>query len=81
MSKLKNSYPQRNHAENGFGHDSPWKLTRDVIEKLPQSHVLHKTSSTDYDPDIQITIEDVYGGSLNGCPDSNSDGVAQKVYL
>lgn len=73
-------FSSRDWAENGFGHESPRKLAKNVIERLSQSHVLHKTSSTDYDPDIPITIEDIYGESLNGCPGSNSDGVAQKVY-
>ena len=57
MSRPKNSYSQKNHAGNGNGS-----------ERLSQSHVLHKTRSTDYDPDIPISIEDIYGGSLNGCP-------------
>ncbi|RVW20500.1 hypothetical protein CK203_106595 [Vitis vinifera] len=73
-------FSSRDWAENGFGHESPRKLAKNVIERLSQSHVLHKTSSTDYDSDIPITIEDIYGESLNGCPGSNSDGVAQKVY-
>ena len=65
MSRPKNSYSQKNHAGNGNGS-----------ERLCQSHVLHKTRSTDYDPDIPISIEDIYGGSLNGCRGPNSDSVA-----
>ena len=69
MSRPKNSYSQKNHAGNGNGS-----------ERLSQSHVLHKTRSTDYDPDIPISIEDIYGGSLNGCPGPNSDSVGQTIY-
>ena len=61
MSRPKNSYSQKNHAGNGNGS-----------ERLCQSHVLHKTRSTDYDPDIPFS----YGGSLNGCTGPNSDSVA-----
>ena len=57
MSRPKKSYSQKNHAGNGNGS-----------ERLSQSHVLHKTRSTDYDPDSPISIEDIYGGSSNGCP-------------
>ena len=46
MSRPKNSDSQKNHAGNGNGS-----------ERLSQSHVLHKTRSTDYDPDKKkITI-------------------------
>ena len=47
MSRPKNSYSQKNHAGNGNGS-----------ERLCQSHILHKTRSTDYDPDIPISIEE-----------------------
>lgn len=74
-------FSSRDWAENGFGHESPRKLAKNVIERLSQSHAPHKTGSTDYDPDIPITIEDIYGGPLHkGGSGSNSDGGAQKVY-
>ena len=47
QSFSKNSYSQKNHAGNGNGS-----------ERLSQSHVLHKTRSTDYDPVIPISIEE-----------------------
>ena len=62
MSRPKKSYSQKNHAGNGNGS-----------ERLSQSHVLHKTRSTDYDPDSPISIEDIYGGSSNG-PIDGSNG-------
>ena len=46
MSRPKNSYSQKNHAGNGNGS-----------ERLCQSHVLHKTRSTDYDPVFQFLLK------------------------
>ncbi|KAK9283093.1 hypothetical protein L1049_011323 [Liquidambar formosana] len=71
-------FSNRDWTEHGFGHESPRRLAKNVIERLSQCQVLPKTCSKGFDPDIPITIEDIYGGSLNGCSSSNSDGVAQK---
>ena len=46
MSRPKNSYSQKNHAGNGNGS-----------ERLSQSHVLHKTRSTDYDPALEKELD------------------------
>ena len=46
MSRPKNTYSQKNHAGNGNGS-----------ERLCQSHVLHKTRSTDYDPDSVALVQ------------------------
>lgn len=51
--------------ENGFGHESPRKLAKHVIERLSQSRPLPRASSKEFDPDVPITIEDIYGVSLN----------------
>lgn len=67
-------------AENGFGHESPRRLAKNVIERLSQSNVFPKSSSKEFEHDTPITIEDVYGRSLDGRFNSNSDVVAQKIY-
>jgi hypothetical protein len=67
-------------AENGFGHESPRRLAKNVIERLSQSNVFPKSSSKEFEHDTPITIEDVYGRSLDGHFNSNSDVFAQKIY-
>ncbi|XP_028126630.1 daple-like protein isoform X2 [Camellia sinensis] len=68
----------RDCVENGYGHESPRRIAKHVIERLSQSHVLPKTSSKEFGPDAPITIEDIYGVSLNRCPSLNADEVSQK---
>ncbi|XP_050211129.1 uncharacterized protein LOC126661343 [Mercurialis annua] len=51
--------------DNGFGHDSPRRLAKDVIERLSQTHSSRKSSLREYNYDAPITIEDVYCGSMN----------------
>ncbi|KAF5733789.1 golgin subfamily B member 1 isoform X1 [Tripterygium wilfordii] len=67
-------------VENGFGHESPRRLAKNVIERLSQTRAFPKSSSKDFDNGIPITIEDIYGGSGSRCFNSNSDGLAQKPY-
>ncbi|KAF5742630.1 hypothetical protein HS088_TW09G00681 [Tripterygium wilfordii] len=73
-------FSSRDWVENGFGHESPRRLARNVIERLSQTHVFPKSSSKEFDNDVPITIEDIYGGSGRRCFNSNSDGLAQKTY-
>lgn len=58
-------------AENGFGHESPRRLAKNVVERLSQSHVMQPTRAKEFDHDIPVTIEDIYG---------RSDLVGQKTY-
>lgn len=55
----------RDWVETGFRHESPKELAKHVIEKLCQSKNYSRTNINDHDPDVPITIEDVYNGSLN----------------
>lgn len=71
-------FSSRDCVENGYRHESPRRIAKHVIERLSQSHVLPKTSSKEFDPDVPITIEDIYGVSLNRCPSLNADEVSQK---
>lgn len=58
-------------AENGFGYESPRRLAKNVVERLSQSHVMQPTHAKEFDHDIPVTIEDIYG---------RSDLVGQKTY-
>ncbi|KAG5237671.1 golgin subfamily member [Salix suchowensis] len=69
-------FSSRNWVDKGFGHESPQKLARSVMERLSQSRAYPKSSLKQYDRDIPITIEDVYGGSAN----SYMDVPARKSY-
>ncbi|KAL6980436.1 hypothetical protein U1Q18_022076 [Sarracenia purpurea var. burkii] len=71
-------FSNRDWAKNGFGHESPRSLAKHVVERLSESLVLPKTSSKDFESGIPITIDDIYNGSLNGCPSISADGVFQK---
>ncbi|PON75368.1 CAP-gly domain linker [Parasponia andersonii] len=74
-------FSSRDWAEYGFGHESPRRLAKNVIERLSQSRVVQKTNQKELDYDMPVTIEDIYGGSLNRSFDSNSDVVPQRSYL
>ncbi|GMI87048.1 hypothetical protein like AT3G55060 [Hibiscus trionum] len=63
-------------AENGFGHESPRRIAKNVIERLSQTHI-PRSSSKEFNLHIPITTEDVYGGYLNRCPGSKLDMLAQ----
>uniref|UniRef100_A0A6M2EYX3 DUF7653 domain-containing protein n=1 Tax=Populus davidiana TaxID=266767 RepID=A0A6M2EYX3_9ROSI len=69
-------FSSRNWVDKGFGHESPQKLARNVMERLSQARAYPKSGSKSYDRDIPITIEDVYGGSTN----SYMDVPARKSY-
>ncbi|XP_062094834.1 uncharacterized protein LOC133800790 [Humulus lupulus] len=70
-------FSSRDWAEYGFGHESPRRLAKNVVERLSQSRV-QETSQKEIDYDMPVTIEDIYGGSLNF--DANSDIVPQRNY-
>ncbi|XP_022745154.1 protein bicaudal D-like isoform X2 [Durio zibethinus] len=74
-------FSSRDWVENGFGHESPRMIAKNVIERLSQIHVIPRSSSKEFDCHIPITTEDVYGGYLNKCPDSKLDMLAQKSYV
>ncbi|CAN1148524.1 hypothetical protein LINPERPRIM_LOCUS38154 [Linum perenne] len=65
--------------ENEYGHGSPRRLAKNVIERLSLTHGFPKSNSKEVDCDIPITIEDVYDGSLRRCFDTNSDVPDQKI--
>ncbi|GMI80644.1 hypothetical protein like AT3G55060 [Hibiscus trionum] len=69
-------FSSRDWVENGFGHESPRMIAKNVIERLSQTHV-PRSSSKDFDLHIPITTEDVYGGFVNRCPESKLDMLAQ----
>ncbi|CAK9155099.1 unnamed protein product [Ilex paraguariensis] len=73
-------FPSREWVDNGFGHESPRKLAKHVIERLSQTRGLPKTSSEEFDSDVPITVEDIYGRSLNNDPSLCSDGVSLKDF-
>ncbi|XP_031109175.1 protein bicaudal D-like [Ipomoea triloba] len=66
--------------ENGFGHESPRKLAKKVVERLSQSQLLAERSSKEFDADTPITIEDIYSGNVSRCPSVCSDSVSQNHY-
>ncbi|KAE9611590.1 hypothetical protein Lalb_Chr06g0164081 [Lupinus albus] len=69
VNRLRTS--SRDWTENGFGHESPRSLAKNVIERLSQSH----------DLDNPITIEDIYARSVNGHNDSDLDDSLPKSYF
>ncbi|XWS56496.1 hypothetical protein CRYUN_Cryun09bG0090200 [Craigia yunnanensis] len=71
-------FSSRDWVENGFGHESPRMIAKNVIERLSQTHTVPRSSSKEFDHHIPFTTEDVYGGYLNRCPDSKLDMLAQK---
>lgn len=73
-------FSHKDWAENGFGHESPRSLAKNVIERLSQSNIFPKTNSKEFEHDTPITIEDIYGRSLDGCFSSNSDVIAQTTH-
>ncbi|XP_076915521.1 uncharacterized protein LOC143574902 [Bidens hawaiensis] len=55
-------------VENAAAHESPRKLAKQVVERLSQSRVLPRVDSKEFDHDIPITLEDIYGGTQNCLP-------------
>ncbi|KAJ8765907.1 hypothetical protein K2173_020423 [Erythroxylum novogranatense] len=73
-------FPSRGLVDNGFGHESPRSIAKNVVEKLSQSHAVPRSSPNEFDHDIPITIEDIYSGSMNRCFNSKVDEPAQKIF-
>ncbi|MBA0725681.1 hypothetical protein Golax_022245 [Gossypium laxum] len=73
----RHQFSSRDWVENGFGHESPRMIAKNVVERLSQTHI-PRASSKEFDLHIPITTEDVYGGYLNRCPESKLDMLAQK---
>ncbi|XVF83377.1 hypothetical protein PTKIN_Ptkin16aG0480600 [Pterospermum kingtungense] len=71
-------FSSRDMVENGFGHQSPQMIAKNVIERLSQSHAVPRSSSKEFSRHVPITAEDVYGGYMNRCPDSKLDMLAPK---
>ncbi|KAH1039014.1 hypothetical protein J1N35_040757 [Gossypium stocksii] len=63
-------FSSRDRVENGFGHESPRMVAKNVIERLSQTLVVPKSRSKGFNRHIPITNEDVYGGYLNMRPES-----------
>nr|XP_043634151.1 myosin heavy chain, non-muscle-like [Erigeron canadensis] len=58
----------RDWVENGIAHGSPRKLAKQVIERLSQARVMPRVDSNEFEHDIPITLEDIYGQSQNILP-------------
>ncbi|XP_061357941.1 uncharacterized protein LOC133302214 [Gastrolobium bilobum] len=71
----------RDWTENGFGHESPRSLAKNVIERLSRTCDISKTSSKNFDVDNPITIHDIYARSANGRYDSDLDDAVPKSYF
>ncbi|XVE75290.1 hypothetical protein DITRI_Ditri12bG0082900 [Diplodiscus trichospermus] len=71
-------FSSRDWVENGFGHESPRRIAKSVIERLSQTHAVPRSSSKESDCHIPITMEDVYSRYLTRDPDSKLDLLAQK---
>lgn len=66
-------FSSRDCVETGYGHDSPRWIAKNVIERLSKTRALKE-----FDHGMPTTLEDVYGGSLNGCRNSDLDEISQK---
>ncbi|CAH9121270.1 unnamed protein product [Cuscuta epithymum] len=66
--------------ETGFGHDSPRKLARRVVERLSNSQLLSEKNSKEYDLHAPITIEDIYTGNVSRHPNTYSDVASQNHF-
>ncbi|XP_044512335.1 golgin subfamily B member 1 [Mangifera indica] len=73
-------FSSRDWVTSGFGHESPRRIAKNVVERLSQTHVLPRSHAKEFDHDVPITIEDIYGGSFGRCSDSNSDVIARGSY-
>ena len=62
-------FSSRDWVDKGYGHESPRKLAKNVLERLSLRRSYPKSSPKEFTCDIPITIEDVYGGSMNSCMD------------
>ncbi|KAJ6322865.1 hypothetical protein OIU77_012664 [Salix suchowensis] len=58
-------FSSRDWVDKGYGHESPRKLAKNVLERLSLGRSYPKSRTKELACDIPITIEDVYGGSKN----------------
>ncbi|KAG9145342.1 hypothetical protein Leryth_008273 [Lithospermum erythrorhizon] len=68
----------KDQLEKKVRHESPQKIARSVVERLSQSKFSSKISPKGSDPEIPITIEDIYNGKVSRCSSVFSDGHSQK---
>ncbi|EXB88500.1 hypothetical protein L484_017253 [Morus notabilis] len=59
-------FSPRDWAEYGFGHESPRRLAKHVVERLSQSRI-QKRNQKELEREMPVTIEEVYGGSQRNC--------------
>lgn len=78
VSRLRSS--SQDWTDNGYGHESPRTLAKNVIERLSQTCDISKRSSNNFSVDNPITIEDIYARSLNGRYESDFDDAPPKSY-
>lgn len=78
VSRLRPS--SRDWTENGFDHEYPRTLAKNVIERLSQTCDISKRSSNNFSFDNPITIEDIYARSANGCYESDFEDAPSKNY-
>ncbi|XP_065872664.1 uncharacterized protein [Euphorbia lathyris] len=57
----------RDRVDNGFGHESPRRLARDVVERLSQTRSLSNSSFKESNHHMPITVEDIYHVKANEC--------------
>ncbi|KAL8093285.1 hypothetical protein AgCh_035246 [Apium graveolens] len=74
-------FSTKDWVENGFGHESPRKIAKHVIERLSQARPLPVASSREFDYDIPFTVEDIYRGAVKKSSSLDSDGGQQKEIL
>lgn len=73
-------FSSKDWKENGFGHESPRSLAKNVIERLSQFHSLSKISSKEVGLDNPITVEDIFARSENECCESDPQEALPKGY-
>ncbi|CAI8601554.1 unnamed protein product [Vicia faba] len=78
VTRLRSS--SQDWSENGYGHESPRTLAKNVIERLSQTCDISKRSSNNFAVDNPITIEDIYARSLNRRYESDFHDPPPKSY-
>ncbi|XP_028807947.1 golgin subfamily B member 1-like [Neltuma alba] len=73
-------FSSKDWKENGFGHESPRSLAKNVIERLSQFHSFSKITSKEVGLDNPITVEDVFARSVNEGCESDPDEALPKGY-
>ncbi|KAM7274820.1 hypothetical protein ACFE04_016686 [Oxalis oulophora] len=55
----------RDWGENEFGHETPRRLAKNIVDRLSKTRAFPKSESKEFECGVPMTIEDVYGKSLN----------------